>query len=108
MGRIMGKQSIAFDNPPYILEGASIVGQKEGEGPMGKLFDVVEQDPMLGQDTWEDAESLLQKEVIQKLLFKSNLSKEDIRYLQKCITLSQVYSLFRIFRCDLRVLHRMS
>ena len=79
MGRIMGKQSIAFDNPPYILEGASIVGQKEGEGPMGKLFDVVEQDPMLGQDTWEDAESLLQKEVIQKLLFKSNLSKEDIR-----------------------------
>ena len=52
MGRIMGKQSIAFDNPPYILEGASIVGQKEGEGPMGKLFDVVEQDPMLGQDTW--------------------------------------------------------
>ena len=31
MGRIMGKQSIAFDNPPYILEGASIVGQKEGE-----------------------------------------------------------------------------
>ena len=81
MGRIMGKQSIAFDNPPYILEGASIVGQKEGEGPMGKLFDVVEQDPMLGQDTWEDAESLLQKEVIQKLLFKSNLSKEDIRYI---------------------------
>ena len=47
MGRIMGKQSIAFDNPPYILEGASIVGQKEGEGPMGKLFDVVEQDQCL-------------------------------------------------------------
>ena len=65
MGRIVGKQSIAFDEPAYIIEGASIVGEKEGEGPLGKQFDVVEQDPMLGQDSWEEAESLLQKEAIQ-------------------------------------------
>ncbi len=81
MGRIVGKQSIAFDEPAYIIEGASIVGEKEGEGPLGKQFDVVEQDPMLGQDSWEEAESLLQKEVIQKVLFKSNMNKEDIRYI---------------------------
>ncbi len=81
MGRMLGKQSVVFDNPPYIIEGASIVGQKEGEGPLGKLFDVVEQDPMLGRDTWEEAESLLQKEAIQKVLFKSNMNKEDIRYI---------------------------
>lgn len=81
MGRMIGKQSIAFDEPAYIVEGASIVGEKEGEGPLGKLFDVVEQDPMLGQDSWEEAESLLQKEAIQKVLFKSNLNKEDIRYI---------------------------
>ena len=81
MGRIVGKQSIAFDEPAYIIEGASIVGEKEGEGPLGKQFDVVEQDPMLGQDSWEEAESLLQKEAIQKVLFKSNMNKEDIRYI---------------------------
>ena len=65
MGRMIGSNSISFDKPPFIIEGASIVGQKEGDGPLGKLFDVVEQDPMLGQETWEEAESLLQKEANQ-------------------------------------------
>lgn len=55
MGRMIGSSSISFDKPPFIIEGASIVGQKEGDGPLGKLFDVVEQDPMLGQETWEEA-----------------------------------------------------
>ncbi len=81
MGQMLGKQSVKFENAPYIIEGASIVGQKESEGPLGKLFDVVEQDPMLGQDSWEEAESLLQKEAIQKLLFKSGISAEEIRYI---------------------------
>lgn len=81
MGRMIGKQSTAFEEPVYIIEGASVVGEKEGEGPLGKLFDMVEQDPMLGQDSWEEAESLLQKEAIQKVLFKSNMNKEDIRYI---------------------------
>ena len=49
MGQVIGKQSVLFENPPYLIEGASIVGQKEGEGPLGKCFDVVEQDPMFGQ-----------------------------------------------------------
>ena len=79
MGRMIGSSSISFDKPPFIIEGASIVGRKEGDGPLGKLFDVVEQDPMLGQETWEEAESLLQKEAIQKLLFKAGMSKEEIR-----------------------------
>ena len=81
MGRMLGKQSIVFDKAPYIIEGSSIVGQKEGEGPLGKVFDVVEQDPMLGRETWEEAESLLQKEAIQKVLFKADMNKEEIRYI---------------------------
>lgn len=48
---------------------------------MEKLFDVIEQDPMLGSKSWEEAESLLQKETVQKLLLKSGLKKEDIRYI---------------------------
>ena len=81
MGRMVGRQSLAFDNPPYIIEGASVVGKKEGEGPLGKLFDIVKEDPMMEQDSWEEAESLLQKEAISKVLLKSNLNKEDIRYI---------------------------
>ncbi len=81
MGKMIGKQSISFENPPYIMEGASVVGPKEGEGPMGKLFDVVEQDPMMGQDSWEQAESLFQKEAVQKVLLKAKINKEEIRYI---------------------------
>ena len=39
---IKGKQSIAFNASPYIEESASVVGKKEGEGPLGKYFDIAE------------------------------------------------------------------
>ena len=78
---IKGKQSIAFENPPYILSAASIVGQKEGEGPLGNYFDKVEPDPQLGKDTWEEAESELQKQAAQMALQKAGLTQQDIRYL---------------------------
>lgn len=31
MGQVIGKQSVLFENPPYLIEGASIVGQKRGK-----------------------------------------------------------------------------
>lgn len=61
MDTIMGKQSIYFQRPPQIVSAASVAGQKEGEGPLGALFDQIEKDPMAGQATWEEAESALQK-----------------------------------------------
>lgn len=76
-----GKQSIAFQKPPYIKSYASIVGQKEGEGPLGTCFDVIETDPMLGKDNWEEAESELQKQAAKLALQKAGLRPEDIRYL---------------------------
>lgn len=81
MGQMVGKQSVIFEKAPYIVEGASIVGQKEGDGPLGKLFDEVYADPMLGTDSWEEAESLLQTKAINKLLEKTALPKESVRYI---------------------------
>ena len=45
-----GKASIKFDKEPVIMGAASIVGEKEGEGPLKSCFDRVEPDPMYGQD----------------------------------------------------------
>ena len=78
---IQGKQSISFEKPPYIVNYASIVGQKEGEGPLGTCFDKIESDPMVGKDNWEEAESELQKRAAQTALSKAGLKAEDIRYL---------------------------
>ena len=57
----IGKQSISFKQPPKVTSYASIVGQKEGEGPLGSYFDEITQDPLLGKSSWEEAESELQK-----------------------------------------------
>ncbi|MFA9464252.1 MAG: stage V sporulation protein AD [Velocimicrobium sp.] len=76
-----GRQSILFGEPPYIIEESSIAGKKEGEGPLGGYFDEVEEDPMCGGNTWEEAESRLQSRVIARLLKKANLEAIDIRYL---------------------------
>ncbi len=80
MGKI-GKASITFDVPPLIRERASIVGQKEGEGPLGPLFDKIIDDAMAGKKTWEEAESEFQRQVVEVLLEKSGMDKKEIRYL---------------------------
>lgn len=76
-----GKQSLAFETPVYLTESASIVGTKEGQGPLGEQFDMIGDDDMFGCDNWEDAESSLQKDAVYTLLRKASVSPEDIRYL---------------------------
>ena len=79
--KMKGKQSLLFHNPPCILATASVTGKKESEGPLGTLFDVIEEDPMLGKQNWEDAESELIKKAALKVLQKAALKSSDIRYL---------------------------
>lgn len=79
--KMIGKQSIEFGSPVWIQCSASIVGKKEGQGPLGKLFDKINTDDMFGGNSWEEAESALQKETVQLCLEKSNTNIEDIRYI---------------------------
>ena len=76
-----GRQSIKIPVPVYIRASASIVGSKEGDGPLGDLFDMVGVDDKFGSNTWEEAESTLQKETLQLAIGKAGLSGEDIRFL---------------------------
>ena len=76
-----GKASIRFEHPPLIVSEGSVVGRKEGEGPIGHLFDRVEQDDKWGKNNWEEAESQMQKEAVKLALSKGGLENTDIRYL---------------------------
>lgn len=78
---IQGKQSITFEHAPYIVASSSIVGTKEGAGPLGKLFDMIGEEDHFGADNWEDAESSLQKDAVFLALKKAELEAKDIRYL---------------------------
>ena len=75
----MGKASLAFHEPVYIQSAASIVGKKEGEGPLKHCFDMISEDPRFGTDTWENAESTLQKETAILAIGKAGLKPSDIR-----------------------------
>ena len=46
----IGKQSIQFEKAPCILSTASVVGKKEGEGPLGSKFDMVCEDDKFGEE----------------------------------------------------------
>lgn len=81
MNKQVGKGSLCFSETPFIVGTASVVGTKEGEGPLGELFDVIGADDKFGQDTWEEAESTLQKEAVTLALGKADYKEEDIRYL---------------------------
>ena len=78
---LKGKQSILFEDAPYIISSGSVVGKKEGEGPLGSLFDLVEEENLFGQNTWEEAESEMQKEACLMALGKAQIQPEEVRYL---------------------------
>lgn len=81
MGEKKGKASLEFEHPPVIVSSASVVGKKEGEGPLGRLFDEVEQDDMFGAENWEQAESTMQKRAADCAIEKGGIRKHDLRYL---------------------------
>lgn len=81
MNQILGNQSLLFSKPAYITGWSSVVGKKEGEGPLKNYFDCIEKDDYMGGDTWEEAESMLQKKALSLLLKKTTRKTTDIRYL---------------------------
>lgn len=78
---IKGSQSIQFEKAPYLISSGSIVGKKEGEGPLGKKFDMVGEDDLFGEETWELAESTMQKQACLLALEKAGVTPKEVRYL---------------------------
>lgn len=81
MDQKIGAQSLRFAEAPFIVSSASIVGTKEGQGPLADEFDMIGADDKFGQDTWEESESALQKEAVTLALGKADMKPEDIRYI---------------------------
>ena len=74
----LGSQTIKFNNPPTILECASIVGPKESDGPLAKYFDQTLEEELWGEKTWEKAESKIIKETVNTVISKSGISSTQI------------------------------
>ncbi len=76
-----GKQTVCFDRAPVILGTGTVAGKKESEGPIGSYFDVIAEDNVLGQKTWEKAESEFAARAGRAAIQKSGVSPEEVQYI---------------------------
>ncbi|MBE7001356.1 MAG: stage V sporulation protein AD [Ruminococcaceae bacterium] len=76
--RKCGKQSFQFENPPVITAWASVAGKKEAEGPLGKTFDITNDDAYFGEKSWEQGEKKMQQIALDTLLKKAGIAAKEI------------------------------
>lgn len=88
----LGKQTIKFNNPPSIIGTGTVVGQKEGEGPLKDYFDTIMPDELWGESTWEKTESKIQQEAFKLALTDANLTENSIDYILSGDLLNQIIS----------------
>lgn len=80
MGIKKGNQTVLFTNPVCIKSYYSSVGKKEGEGPIGKYFDVVYNDEYIEAKNWEEAEIRILKNTVNGAFTRASLTCNDIDY----------------------------
>ena len=81
MNQKLGNQTVRFATSPYIISRASVVGTKEGEGPLKDTFDMIVSDDKMGQVSWDLAEGAFQKTAVEIALKKAGLGNNDIEYI---------------------------
>ena len=88
----IGKQTVKFAEKPILAGRGNVAGEKEGQGPLAKYFDMVLEDDMFGQKSWEKAESKMLKEAMNKAVSRSGLERDKIDTMLSGDLLNQLMS----------------
>ena len=78
--KLTGK-TITFTNPIYVKSWASAVGSKETAGPLKNHFDLTFDDDLLGQPTWEKAETQLVRSAVKTALDKGGVTLPQLDFM---------------------------
>ena len=98
----VGQRSVRFLKPPHLAASASVVGKKEGEGPLHTYFDHIDETDLFGGQSWEEAESSMQKQAVELAIQKAGYTKEDMHYILAGDLLGQlIASAFGIAQTDI-------
>lgn len=76
--RRAGRRTFVYDQRPAIRAAAAIVGPKEGQGPLGRDFDVVLPDDLLGLKSWEQAESEMVRRAVELCASKAGMTSKSV------------------------------
>lgn len=74
----IGRQTVLLESLPCVLASAGVAGKREGDGPLGSEFDRVFEDGRMNEDSWEKAESDLQKCAVETAIEKAGLTASDV------------------------------
>lgn len=77
----MKKGILKFDGGAAIVSAASAVGKYEHEGPLGDCFDLHDPTDKFGMNTWERAESEMQRLAFNTALAKASANERDVEVL---------------------------
>lgn len=78
MATKQGRATYLMQQPPSILSFGSVGSKKEAQGPLAPYFDLLNEDSTFAQQSWEKAESRMQKEAVATALAKAALSPGDM------------------------------
>ncbi|MDD5017764.1 MAG: stage V sporulation protein AD [Eubacteriales bacterium] len=92
MGTRVGQKTVRFDKMPIILSTAAVAGNAEKTGPYGSTFDIVFDDDLWGEKTYELAERKMLIKAIETAMAKAGLKPDDISYLLGGDLLNQIIS----------------
>lgn len=87
-----GMQTIELQNPPKIIATFSVVGPKEGEGPLKEYFDEIINDDTCGKDSYEKAERDLMFTAIKESINRAGIKQNQVNYLFAGDLLNQIIS----------------
>lgn len=73
----MQKQNIRLKNV-YLQSSFSSAGLKESEGPLSEYFDAKYSDIMMGEESWEKAESTLMKNTVSGALTSGSMTPDEL------------------------------
>ena len=92
MTKRIGKQTLVLESAPAVEGCAAMVGKKEGEGPLGKRFDLISEDSYFGETSWEKAESHMLRQCFDLACDKAKLPPSDLQYILAGDLLNQCVS----------------
>ncbi len=72
---------VMMTDPPSVSNTAAVGAKKEGEGPLGGDFDLIDEDSHFGKETWEKAESEMQTRAAELALGKAGLSMSQLDFI---------------------------
>lgn len=90
--RKIGSQTIKFNKPPSIIGTGTVVGPKEGIGPLKDYFDLIINDDLYSEKSWEKAERKMLKEASEMAIKNSKIPFANIEYFISGDLLNQIIS----------------